>query len=286
MKKIIQIVIAFLFTVSLLPTGCSNASLPNIAGVDLIKYNHQGSNNFGFNLNLITPNKNADIEFVSFYGENTQDLSVRFTDDTYDYLQSLKHNGYYIKLLGFTCYTNDTRVVIEGVELKVDGEKNTYSLTVPIVHYNQRATGDSPIQFYIHPAIIATNSYSTTKYVFEYQAEERLAITDFSFNDFFVMKEAVVAIDGTIVGQLQDVLPLDIPANSHFSVIGYFGFKDDSVSSSYDSVYCDVQLSYLINRDLSTGTVIHYLVSQSVSNDVDAKNAIDLLRPREANALT
>jgi len=278
MKKMVQIVVTFLFTVGLLLTGCSTANLPNIAGADLVKYNRHGQNVFGFNLNFITPDKNAEIEFVSFYGENAQDLSVQFEDDTYDYLQNLKHSGYYIKLLGFVCHTDDAKVIIEGVELKVNGEENTYSFAVPLVHYNQQISNDSPIQIYNRPTIIATNSFSTNRYTFEYQAEENITITDFSFSDFLIMKEAIVTIDGTVIGQLQNVLPLDIPVNSRFSISCYFEFKDHNASSPYDSVYCDAQLSYFINRDLSTGTVINYLVSQSVSNENDAKNAIDRMR--------
>jgi len=284
LKKILCVFIALFSLVSTLFSGCARTDLDIIVGVDLLKYNRHGTADFGFNLNLITPSSNTSIEFVAFHGENTHAVSTQFRDDTFDSLKSMKHNGYYIRLLGFVCHSNAEKVIIKKVTLRIDGEEKSFTFSTPIEHSLKQADSEPFVQFRSHTSLISTRSYETTRFFFEYHTETAVTITGFSFSDFLYVKEATVVVNGETRGQLADVLPLTVDAGSHIALQRcYLGFKDNGTSTSYDSVYCDAQLSYSVSGSTIVRSVTTGLVSQSVSNNDDARNVIDLMRNNSAS---
>jgi len=274
-----------LFTIvivsAILFSGCNNtekedASSEFIIGSDMVKYDLYGLSDFGFNVNLIAKNKDLDVEFVSFIGENTQGLSVQLKDDSYDEIKSLKQNGYYIKLLGFLCKTGDEFVQIDGVNLKINGVEQKIDFATPVKHYVKTDDSETSVQIRNHPMFISTNTYTTTEYNFEYYAESDVTIESFSFNNFFGIKSGRVAINGEDVGDINS-LPLVVKKDSTVSIKCYLDFKDPNNTSEYDSIYCDSLLSYKTSESNETIILANNLVSQSVSNEDDAKNVIDLM---------
>jgi len=270
--------VAALIIVCVLFSSCGNDNQRNfIIGTDLLKYHSQGGTDFGFNINLISLSKDVDVEFVRFSGKNTDGLAVTLSDDSYDDLKSLKHNGYYITLLGFTCYTANENVQIDGVTLKIDGAETPFTFSVPIEHSIRHEEEDPAIQMRSFPAIISTNSYKETEYAFSYIAESDVVITGFSFNDFLIVNGADTYIDGKNIGRFENAFPLTLSKNSELSIKCYLGFKDNYISTDYDSIYCDSQLFYMVDGSSETMLFPTRLVSQSVSNEEDAKKVIDLM---------
>ena len=276
MRKTICLLSIFILLSALILSGCSNIKKDSIVCTSLVKYNLQGISDFGFNVNLITTDKNIEVEFVRFSGENTQGLSVRLVDDTYDSLREIKQQGYYIRLLGFVCYTEDKKVIIESVTLKIDGEEKEYSFSTPIKHYVTQ-DHDLSVQARSYPLFISTNSYQTTEYFFDYHVDAEVIITDFSFNDFLIVKNAEILINGQDQGRLQDLLPLTIPQDSDISIKCYLGFKNGISSTNFDSIYCDSLLSYIVKDTAEIEQVANNLVSQSVSKDADAIAVITMM---------
>ena len=281
MKKGLFILFTIVIVSAILFSGCNNtekedASSEFIIGSDMVKYDLQGISDFGFNVNLIAKNKDLDVEFVSFIGENTQGLSVQLKDDSYDEIKSLKQNGYYIKLLGFLCKTGDEFVQIDGVNLKINGVEQKIDFATPVKHYVKTDDSETSVQIRNHPMFISTNTYTTTEYNFEYYAESDVTIESFSFNNFFVIKRGRVAINGEDVGDINS-LPLVVKKDSTVSIKCYLDFKDPNNTSEYDSIYCDSLLSYKTSESNETIILANNLVSQSVSNEDDAKNVIDLM---------
>lgn len=281
MKKGLFILFTIVIVSAILFSGCNNtekedASSEFIIGSDMVKYDLQGISDFGFNVNLIAKNKDLDVEFVSFIGENTQGLSVQLKDDSYDEIKSLKQNGYYIKLLGFFCKTGDEFVQIDGVNLKINGVEQKIDFATPVKHYVKTDDSETSVQIRNHPMFISTNTYTTTEYNFEYYAESDVTIESFSFNNFFGIKSGRVAINGEDVGDINS-LPLVVKKDSTVSIKCYLDFKDPNNTSEYDSIYCDSLLSYKTSESNETIILANNLVSQSVSNEDDAKNVIDLM---------
>lgn len=279
MKKLLTIFITIIIS-SIILTGCNTSDQSNnnndtIFGKDLVKYNLDGTPDFGFNLSMITKNKDTAVEFVSFTGENTQGLTVTLSDDSYETIKNLSNNGYFLRLLGFTCNTGDSNVVINGVNLTVDGKEIYVEFKTPIKHNVTEENLSSDVQITNYPLFISTNSYDDTEYTFEYYTENDITVEDFSFNDFLSIANAEISVDGEVKGSPDLVFPLSVKKDSTISLKCNLAFKDDIIATDYDNIYCDSLLTY------SSGdaqTILHNnLVSQGVSNEEDAKNAIDLM---------
>lgn len=258
-------------------SGCDQDNQKDvIIGSELIKYDMRGASLFGFNVNLISRSETTDVEFVNVWGENTQGLSVKFSDDTYDYLKSMKYNGYYIKLLGFVCQTGDDFVQIDGMTLNIDGAEQKIEFATPIKHHVAKEEPDDSVQTRNYPLFISSCSYDTTEYSYDYYTETDVTIESFGFNDFINIKSCVISVNGVNIGDLSS-LPVSVKKDSTVSFSCYLEFKDKEHTSEYDSIYCNSRLSYKVSGSDQTIVLYNNLVSQSVSNDDDAKKAIDLL---------
>lgn len=283
MKKKLCGILIFVFLMAGCICGCSGKTASNpkmVLGTDMVKYHSKGTEDFGFNVNLVSDKRDMEIEFVSFSGENTQGLAVQLKDDTYDYLRDMKKDGYYKKILGFVCHTGDEQVRIDGVTLKIDGEEKEFEFKTPIQH-SLKVEENSSIQTLGYPLFISTNSYDSTEYEFKYCTEEDITVTDFSFNDFLTVKDAVICVDNREIGRLEDTLPREVEKGSTIKIKGFLDFTDMDSFTKYDSIYCDAQFSYVAAGNNEIQTVHSNLVSQSVSNEQDAQQVISLLLENE-----
>lgn len=276
MKKKWYYIATLIFSLAVALCGCSSSDKEIYLGTDMIKYHSQGVEEFGFNVNLISPDKNPDIEFVGFTGEHTQGLTVKFEDDTYDTVENIERAGYYIKLLGFVCQTADEDVRIDGVTLKIDGEEEYFEFGTPIQHSLMEYDEESAVFSSGYPLYISTCSYRDTKYEFRYRADKKVTIEGFGFNDFLTVRDSVVLLDGERVG-LGSCFPLEMEKDSELSILCYLDFDGAASYTDYDGVYCDAQLTYSVSGSPEKKMVSTNLVSQSVSNEDDAGEAIALI---------
>jgi hypothetical protein len=263
-------------------SGCVGASASDVVvAAHLVKYDVQGIEEFGFGVDLVTTDKNIDVEFVSFTGENVQGLAVDFQDETFDDIKNLKHKNYYIKLLGFICsvgneFRGDESVRIDSVILKINGIEHEYPFSAPLRHLSKQEDNEDPQVFIgFFPTIIMSTSLGSQEYSFEYLTESAVTITDFSFNDFLVISDATISVNDTIVGSLSESLPLDVPKDATVAISCVISQKD-SGATGYESICCDACLTYLTEK----GEQIIFrnrLVSQSVSNEDSARALIEVL---------
>lgn len=278
MKKwLIIFVTAVIFCMPIL-SGCgADADMKSqyIVATDMVKYNLHGIEDFGFNVSLISHNKDIDVEFVSFEGKNTQGLAVQLNDDSYEEIKNLNYNGYYIRLLGFVCKTADDYVKIDSVNLKIDGADKKFDFSTPIEHYLKNGDADLYAYAQDYPVFISTNSYSSSEYCFKYCAEDDITVQSFDFSDFWCIKSAVVSVDNVEIGGL-DSLPLILKKGSVLSVKCALDFKDPDNTADYDSIYCDTVLTYTLKSGEQL-SLYNNLISQSISNEDDAKCAIDYI---------
>jgi len=264
----------------LIASGCGNQGNKVIFSSDMVKYDMQGGADFGFNVNVIMQDKGAKIEFVNFFGENTEGLAVEMVDDSFEELKNLKYNGYYIRLLGFGCHTSNEYVQIDGMNLKVSGADMKIEFDTPIRHsvanYDDAKYEYGGLYFTGRPSIVSTMSYPSTEYSYDFSTEQDVIIEDFSFNNFLALDDAVVFVNMREIGMLKDLLPLEVKSGSSISIRGYFSFNGEGFSE-YDSIYCISKLSYKSFDKANSYEIPGRLVSQSVSNTDDAKRVIEIL---------
>ncbi len=279
MKKIFIFLAAAAVLTALVFSGCNTGADSNsvecFVGTDMIKYNLKGMEDFGFNVTLISANKDVDVEFISFEGENTQGLSVQLRDDTFESIKELNHNGYYIRLLGFACKTADDYVKIDSVNLKIDGTEKQFDFSTPIKHYVSDGDTNSCVYAQNYPLFISTNSYSTTEYHYSYSTDENVTVQSFAFNDFLNVKSVVVSVDDVEIGGA-DCFPLPLKKDSTLTIDCRLEFKEPDKIGEYNNIYCDSVITYTLESG-EQQSLPNNLVSQGVSNDEYAKNAIDYI---------
>lgn len=115
-------------------SACKNVSRQNIVFYpELVQYklwrSGNATNEFSFNIEVVSPKRNIDIEYVSAKGINTENMTVKFSDDTFKELNK-QINGKYLLLIGVHCYAVSDYTKIESIKLKVNGKD--YELSFPI----------------------------------------------------------------------------------------------------------------------------------------------------------
>lgn len=279
MKKSIALCL-MLLTLLPLCSACQTKEPEIFLCTDLVKYNRVGDEEFGFNVTLISPKK-VEVQFIGFEGENTEGLTVRQTDDTYDELKS-RIGGQYVTLLGFTCHTANPSVQIDAVKLNIDGKEGRYAFQEPIRHTvsAEEDEAECPVILYSVPTFISSVALDEQEFSFTLSPEEDATITDFSFNDFITVKSARVVIDGDEKGELRDLLPLKVSAGSQIEWKAVLGAKNTAPTAHYDSIYCNFVLECQ-TEDGRTYSERRSLVSQSISNKDDALAVVKLMTGNE-----
>ena len=112
--------------------------------------------------------------------------------------------------------------------MKINGEEKELVFDTPIEHFIKEYNENIAVQIKNYPLFISTNSIDSTEYSFEYYTDNDVTITDFSFNDFLDIKNAVISVNGETKGSLKNSLPIDIKADSDISVKCNIKIKDSN----------------------------------------------------------
>lgn len=267
-------------------SSCGKSLASPIVDTGSVKYYREGTDDFGFNVNVVTNTKNPDIKFVSFSGENVDSLKVKFADDTWDSLKELKIKGCYLKLIGFVCHTDMDHVRIDSVKLIIDGDETEYFFEDPITHYNtnniREEKGSGGAYMITAPTLISVTSLDPTseyltEYQFVYETDKNITISDFSFNHFFEFEDARVYINDELIGSLSNSLPLKVVAGSTIKIISKINFSSDIKALYIENVYCDFYLSYISENDGQEYSIKNSLICQSATDVFDAEHIVKVL---------
>lgn len=224
MKKIVSIVLVVILLFSF--SACGFSSTDSVVFYpELVKYNLErgqtDTNEFSFNIQLLSSKAKPEIEFIYAEGENTDNLSVTFTDDTFDDLKR-KIDGKYMILLGVYCKPVSDYIRIDSMILKVDGKKTKLDFPVPVE--NRFYDFDSRDHFIAQmnmPTYVFTTSFlgqNETDYIFAMQVLSDLTVRKAAFDDFISFANATVLVNGDEIGALSDVLPLKLKSEDVLSI--------------------------------------------------------------------
>lgn len=252
----IKRIICVLFSLGLIIAMCScgAATMQNaVFYPELVKYKltrDKVSSEFSFNIEVISSKKNLNLEFVSAEGENTENLRVTFSNDTFDELLKNKIKGKYLLLIGVHCLPISDYTRIDSMTLNVNGKQETLRFETPIENtfYNSDAK-EHYLSIKFMPTYIFTQSlvgHNETDYSFETVAESDMVITDARFDDYVDFSDESVSVNQRNIGKLKDVLPLKLSSGDTFKIESKIKLKTGNelyMGNIYTNLIIDYKVS-------------------------------------------
>lgn len=247
---------------------------------ELVQYklsrSENSENEFSFNIEIISSKRNLDIEYISAIGINTEQLSVAFTDDTFNELNK-PIDGKYVLLIGVHCYALTDYTKIESMKLSVDGANFDISFPTPIentfLDYGDDEHYLSPLSM---PTYVFTTSFvgqNETDYSFAITPAEKITITDIKFADFIELSNATVSVNDVEIGNIEDALPLTLNKDDELEIISKI--KSKSNDGLYmGNIYTNLVFSYELNSGQKLKEY-YPITAAFIGNRDDAKVFID-----------
>ncbi len=278
MVKKFQKAVAVVFSILTIILSCSACKAEKRQNVtfypELVQYklwrSENSKNEFSFNIEVVSSKRNIGIEYISAEGINTENLSVTFSDDTFDELNK-PINGKYLLLIGVHCFAGSDYTKIDSMKLRIDGKD--FNLLFPTSIENTFFNYDdedehclSPLSM---PTYIFTSSFvgeNETDYSFQVATTNEITVTEIQFDDFIAFSNATIFVNDIEIGKMNDVLPLKLNNNDVLKVFGrvktkkgngvYMGniytnlmFHYESKSKQKLTEYYPITAAYIGSRD-------------------------------------
>lgn len=275
---------AIVFLILTIIISCSACKADNKQDLtlypELVQYklwrSENSTNEFSFNIEVISSKRNVDIEYISAEGINTEYLSVTFSDDTFDDLKK-KIDGKYVLLIGIHCFAVSDYTKIDSMKLKIDGEDFDIAFPTPIE--NTFLDNDDE-EHYLSPSgmptYVATASFvgqNETDYSYAVSATDEITITEIQFVDFIEFSNAKVSVNNVEIGKLEDVLPLKLNKDDELKIFGRIKTKTDD-GLYMGNIYTNLIFNYELDAQHKL-TEYYPLTAAFIGNRDDAKAFID-----------
>lgn len=271
-----KIILVFLFLSLLFGlTSCNEKSEIRFFP-ETVKYNmHNASNEFGFNISVISSKQDPKIEFVSAKGINTEHLKVTFADETFESIKKRKIKGKYFIYLGVQCKAVSDYTKIEAMTVLVDGKETTISFPTPIEYTAFNRDGAKSYIYIINmPVYIFTQSFvgkNETDYAFSMEASENTKITTFKLNNFVDFSDDKVYVNNQFRGSIKEALPLELKKGDNLTVTT----KIKSLTNENNGMH-NLYFNIVVECEANGEKVTEYypLVAVFLGNRDDAKEFV------------
>ena len=278
MKKIISLLICFLFLITL--GSCTVSDTKEI--IFLSDYIHcdiiESGGKFGFNLIYLYRGGRPDVEFVSFDNECANALFEELIDDTIESISGKKFEGYYAVILGF-CFDisslqSGEQLQINEIILSVNGNEQKVDVAGKVV-VNKIDSDDD--EYYCNsvystnvPVVLFSQGKDIESAMFNYHTEDAITIEKFEFSNFLDIQDAFIYVDEQKIGAINEVLPIDIGADKtiRIEITANFGKYN-----SFSDFYLNSLLYYKSEMDGSS-ILKDYFAIQAVGNEKDMSNFV------------
>ena len=272
LKRIFSLLFAFVLIIGL----CSCGAVKNaVLYPELVKYKlsrDKSSDEFSFNIEVVSPKKNLDLEFVSAEGKNTENLRVTFSNDTFEELSNRKIKGSYLLLIGVHCLPISDYIRIDSMTLNVNGKQEKIEFETPVENtfFNSDAKKHLLLSKFMPTYMFTTSlvGHNETDYSFETVAESNMVITDVKFNDFIDFSDESVSVNQKEIGKLKDVLPLKLSSGDTFVIKSKIKLKTGN-ELFMGNIYTDLVIDY--ESDGEQLTELYPMTLAFVGNTDDAK---------------
>lgn len=273
MKKICSVLLIAVLLIGL--NSCADTTYKVDFYPELVCYNlyrSDSKNEFSFNMNVTSTQKNPNIEFVSAEGVNTEYLNVTFSNDTFESIVDMKTDGKYVVLLGVHCLTATEYTRIDSIKLLVNENEVEIKFPTPIENsfYNYDKTehilSQRNMPIYIFPqSFVGRNE---TIYEFSIEAIDDVTVNSLYFNNFIVFADAEVFVNNDSIGDFKDTFPVNLKQGDVLTIKSKIEFANDK--------YCGMENLYLnvVADCISNGkAIIEYypIVATFIGNEDDAK---------------
>ncbi len=254
-KCFISFIICILLII--LFTSCSDSNVNQyVFCSSAIKFNRTFVTNedyiFTFYVPLLAKNIDDKIEFDSFEGENINDISVTFIDNTFGDESPKKIDGYYLRKLTLRCHTNEDNIRIDKAYFWINDEKYEVSFDHPIkatrVLYNSK---DYQSGLYcLESTAVAPTAVLKTSQKLDYLITSNcnIVVTEIDILDFINISDSLVVCNDIPLGKLEDVLPLEVNKNDQYRIWLSFDYDKDTKTNSsyYDNILTTISFKYAL----------------------------------------
>lgn len=240
-------------------------------------YRSDSKNEFSFNMNIISTQKNPKIEFISAEGVNTELLSITFSNDTFESISDIKSDGKYVILLGVHCCTVTEYTRIDSINLLVDDCETVIEFPTPIENtfYNYDSTehvlSQRNMPIYVFPqSFVGKNE---TDYGFSVEAINDVTINSFNFNAFLdFTDDAEVFINGEIIGNLKNVFPINLKQGDVLTINSKIKYATNDYCGM-ENLYLNIVVECVVNNVMITE--YYPLVATYIGNSDDVKEFVN-----------
>lgn len=277
------VVLFFLILIIILScSACKSGSRQNITFYpELVQYklwrSKNSTNEFSFNIEVVSSNRNIDIEYISAEGINTENLSVTFSDDTFEELNG-QINGKYLLLIGVHCFAVSDYTKIDSMKLKIDGED--FDISFPISIENTFFNDDNDDEHCLSPVAMPTYIFTTsfvgeneTDYSFVVTATDEITVTEIKFDDFIEFSNATVIVNDVEIGKINDVLPLKLDKEDTLKIFGRIKTKTDD-GLYMGNIYTNLMFNYKSNSQQEL-TEYYPITAAYIGSKDEAKKFLD-----------
>ncbi len=280
MKRICSLIILLIVLLNF--ASCKATSQVSLFP-EMVKYNlfrSDSKNEFSFNINVLSSEMNPKIEFVCAEGFNTDNLSVFFSNDTFDSIKGKRIENSYVTLLGIHCTSGYEYTKINSMKIRINGTESIIRFKTPIentfVSYDDHCFAQRNMPIYIFPQSFVGNN--ETEYVFSIQALKNTVVKSFDFNDFLSFYEANVYINDNLVGTVFDVFPIELKLGDILSVKGKIKTRSEDLTSK-ENYY----LNLCVECEFAEGNMTEYypLVATFIGNINDAKDFVTFINDKQ-----
>ncbi len=235
-------------------------------------YRSDSKNEFSFNMNVTSTQKNPKIEFISAEGVNTEHLTVTFSNDTFESISDVKTDGKYVILLGVHCCTDTEYTKIDSMKLLVNDSETEIEFPTPIENtfyiYDsiEHVLSQRNMPIYVFPqSFVGENE---TDYVFSVEAIYDVTVNSFNFNAFLDFADAEVFINGEIIGNLKNVFPIKLTQGDVLTINSKIKYANDDYCGM-ENLYLNVVVECVVNDEIVTE--YYPLVATFIGNSDDVQ---------------
>lgn len=252
---------------------------------ELVQYklwrSKNSTNEFSFNIQVVSSSRKIDIDYISAEGINTENLSVAFSDDTFEELNG-QINGKYLLLIGVHCFAVSDYTKINSMKLKINGEDFDVAFPTSIentfFNYDNDEHCLSPLTM---PTYIFTTSFvgeNETDYSFAVTATEEITIKEILFADFIEFSNETVYLNDVEIGKIKNVLPLKLHKNDEVKICGKIKSKTND-GLYMGNIYTNLVFNYELNTQQEL-TEYFPITAAYIGSKDEAKTFLKAKNPR------
>lgn len=225
MKKILTILIlAVTFSLNVL-TGCYSDKEKIYFFEDKVYYCHEGNDDkITFMISYAYTEIKPEIELVELIGNGLEKVSYELGDISEELFTTNKYNGYHIGTfyvdVDVSKLTDSEEVSVSSMSINCNGKEKQLNFQEKI-SFIKNDFEEECYRVPLQPLQVANGmALSDVNYpvVYCFEVNEEFTLTEFTTNGLVDVKEVLIYVDDTVIGNADEVLPLKLSENDRIKL--------------------------------------------------------------------